>query len=115
MELEERMYFALFWVCPSLGSSWVFPMLSHSHGFVYFGITSVFLVFPVGGGLHEQLLHPSVRHRLSPALSVVLYLGPGTQGRGLRSQQGFALVRTLSRAQFKTSLLRASAKPSLRG
>lgn len=48
-------------------------------------------------------------------LSVGLHLAQGTRGRELRIQQGFALVGTLSRDQFKTSLFRASAEPSLGG
>lgn len=105
---------ALVWVCSPLGSSWVFPTLSHSHGSVYFGITSIFLGF-----------FSCVRRRIpwtapSPSwetqtLGVGLHLAQDTREKELRAQQGFTLVGTLNPAQFKTSLLRASAEPSLRG
>lgn len=78
MELKERIHFTFFFSPPSLGSSWVFPRISHSHGLVYFGITSILLASPWGGGLQRQPdpFHPQpMRCRLPAPVSTVLCIG----------------------------------------
>lgn len=57
--------------------------------------------FPDGGGFQGQLHHPPVGHKLPPPLSLVLHLGQGSQGRGLRTSRDLHSWGQLSQAQFK--------------